>query len=290
MLEGRTGRVHVQDCSRDAFMIVLQLLYTGAAEINSADPVLLFHVGRVLERYELTSMAQATWQQALDKVKESNILDMIEAAYRAGQKVFKSQLLEKLIFSDMRGVLEGDAGERASPEVVLEIARACLSQKVMWNAAPRIVRTWGHMASEKKLTVTDKRKAEERELSTLTLQAAHSGWNVVMLKPPNTNRFSLRGTTAAGNRNKVQLWVCEGRYATQDVEIAEVLGFWFPAQTHVAKKQHVHLTFTSDPAPHAQLFCNNMLVHEQTFPNSDLELHPVVCLGDSDTCAEIEIR
>eukprot|EP00928_Gymnodinium_smaydae_P032950 TRINITY_DN23740_c0_g4_i1.p1 TRINITY_DN23740_c0_g4~~TRINITY_DN23740_c0_g4_i1.p1 ORF type:complete len:355 (-),score=37.41 TRINITY_DN23740_c0_g4_i1:54-1118(-) len=281
MLEGRTGRVHVQDCSRDTFFIVLKLLYTGTAKIDSVGPDLLLQVGCVLDRYEMTSIARYLWRVVVDKVEESTILDTIEAAYRAGLVALQNELLGKMIALGMHGVLEGSAGERASPQVVLQIARACL--RVTRNPL-QVVRTWGEMKCEAKLAT--KRKADDREhlLRTLVLQSGVSGYNLVMLKPPDPNRFTLRGILPADNVNPCYCWALD-RQKAENLNMDQIFEL-IPDEAICGgddDETHIQLTFTSHPVPHVQLFCNDVVVHEKTYANITSELFPIVALGDSDT-------
>eukprot|EP00747_Dinoflagellata_sp_TGD_P102161 gnl/TRDRNA2_/TRDRNA2_168579_c1_seq1.p1 gnl/TRDRNA2_/TRDRNA2_168579_c1~~gnl/TRDRNA2_/TRDRNA2_168579_c1_seq1.p1 ORF type:complete len:338 (+),score=60.84 gnl/TRDRNA2_/TRDRNA2_168579_c1_seq1:72-1085(+) len=257
MQEGTRSFVDIKDCPREAFLGLLHLLHTGAVAIE--DPVLLVEIHRLLDCYNLEQLADALKQTIVDTVTDATVLGAAEAAQRCGQLALRDRIVEK-IGPHMCSAICDDKVQTLSRELLVSILRCTMQHRRM---DPR---NFSSMFLAREGTMD----------ASIEISGRRAGWHGAILSVPDHRKFSVKGVSVG---EQVGMWVCKlGADADNSLRIA----MRSPKKTCWNDGSRFHLTFESEPRPHAKLLVNGGMVHDQYFDSScNAEYRPVLFCGDS---------
>lgn len=277
MVEGRERDVRIRDCPREAFLVMLELLYTGATD--AADTVLLVEAHRLLDRYGMHEMAMSLHQGALASVSEGTVLPAMEAAHKGGCEALLHELARKFI--SYEGAVYGESLQLASHGVLLAIARISASTKTpSKSTSVEILKAWGRIRCGQ---VFKRKRGDEESAGTCTIQGNGTGFHVALLKVPSPRMFSVSGTFKGSN--DLALWV-----HTRSASAKWALPSPDRSRWSVQDGAVVHLKFGSSPSPRASLWSNGVEICSMVFPDGTAEFAPAIFIGDQDSLLDVQVE
>jgi len=281
MAEGQSSTVIVRDCPRDAFLMLITLLYTGEADVGETN--MLIETQRLANMYDLQEFATTLEHTVVENVTEENIVSSMEAAHRAGSLGLRNTLVDKFCELGRECLLQGEAAKLLSKEVLSQIAQQALASAA--NAEPFDVLA-GKVKHERKAELQSGPKRRKHDSCFIgSLFGDKDGWNVVSLNVHRARCFFVKMRVAKGFQ--VRLWVSteadiDGKPWASELHLPfDVRNCVLGTVCKTGDKLELRVDMSSKEAPHAQFLINGQEI-QQLALSSDALHGVVLILGDSD--------